>query len=111
MPPIAPILAASNLLSRMHASAERAGDLGRAWVLAAVRRLTGQAIARQRAAAGEAKTIGVEVATAERLIARSLADDGVIDRREARLIRASLRPVRRHCSTLVRELDLPEVSS
>jgi hypothetical protein len=105
--PVAAIIAAHTLLGRMVAAAHRAGDIGREFVTAGLQRLVGVEIAFRCTSAAEAGHLADDCEAAERLVSRSLANDGQIDATEATTIRAALRKPAREARRLAASLDLP----
>lgn len=104
----APLLAAYHILGRMITAAQRAGDIGREFVVSGVSKLVSLEIIQRRSAAAEARTLGHDLEAAEHLVDVSLANDGAIDPAEATQIRAALRKVEREARHLSQSLELPE---
>ncbi len=112
-PATAPLVLAHNLVHRMAQAAARAGDTGRAWVASGVQRLLGRELIVRRECAARATAIAGQVHTAETMLDAALADDGVIDAREAVRLRAALRKPERAAGELAATLQIPagEVAS
>jgi hypothetical protein len=103
-----PLLAAYHILGRMITAAQRAGDIGREFVVSGVSKLVSLEIVQRRSAAAEARTLGHDLEVAEHLVDVSLGHDGTINPAEATQIRAAFRKVNREARHLSQSLELPE---